>query len=197
MASRSSPDSSGGAHSSKAMTQLLMMSMCSNEPKNEIPKRPPGRSTRRTSANGRSRPQIPLNEVTTSNSSSPHGRSEMSPTRKSPPGVRSDAIVDQRRGRVEPSDCGTPPSQLNSRHPGTARDIEDTIVDADVQTIEHVEVDGHAPRIDEGCPVNRSRSPRRACLRPRHHVPFPPARENPPPALNQSVQYRSRLPHST
>ena len=107
----------------------------------------------------------------------------MSPTRKSPPGVRSDATSISAVDSVEPRECGTPPPQVNSRHPGTAPDIEDTIVDADVQTIEHVEVDGHAPRIDEGCPVNRSRYPHAAPASD-HDIMFLPVRAREPATGN-------------
>jgi hypothetical protein len=83
-----------GGDSSSSLAKYGSRPSRLGDPQKLKPTSPPGRTTRRASRSASSHPfQIPLKLVTTSKRSSPNGSANMSPTRKSAPGVRARAIA--------------------------------------------------------------------------------------------------------
>ncbi len=86
--------------------------------------RPPGRSTRNASISAPSQPpHTPLIEVTESNDSSPHGRSNIVPTRRSAFGARSRAISIRSAAASMPA-VSRPFRRRGGSRARTARDVE-------------------------------------------------------------------------
>ena len=106
-----------------------------------------------------SRPQMPLKEVTTSNSPSPQGSSKRSPPLKSQPGERSVTMPMNTTDGVEARGNGSPAAELDACEAGPARNVQHALALADLQLIEYVEVHRHRPRVDQSGPIRSTRPP--------------------------------------